>query len=331
MAGLTLTQTAGFADSIFGKSAAPISMVLEQSLEAFELSSTYDKIFSVRTSKNFAEKMTALSAMDGFAPVGENGAHPKTDMTEVFSKTFEHMTWKSSFAISREMVDDAKLDLMRLRASKFVQDYGRKREAFAGALSGGATGNSIKFGGQNFSTLCADGKPMFSTAHPNYYKASKTQTNLFAGSFSADTLSELETRMQNFTGDKDEILGIIPDTIIIPNIGALKKNVFSVIGADKDPATANNGFNFQFGRWNVIINPYWTVSGTEKPFILMDSRFNEMDGAAVWYDRVKLETEAFVDRDTNAAVYNGYARWSAGFNNWRGMVMGGVTGGTALT
>ena len=111
----------------------------------------------------------------------------------------------------------------------------------------------------------------------------------------------------------------------------MKKNVFSVIGADKDPATANNGFNFQFGRWNVIINPYWTVSGTEKPFILMDSRFNEMDGAAVWYDRVKLETEAFVDRDTNAAVYNGYARWSAGFNNWRGMVMGGVTGGTALT
>ena len=54
-------------------------------------------------------------------------------------------------------------------------------------------------------------------------------------------------------------------------------------------------------------------------------------GAAVWYDRVKLETEAFVDRDTNAAVYNGYARWSAGFNNWRGMIMGGVTGGTALT
>ena len=38
---------------------------------------------------------------------------------------------------------------------------------------------------------------------------------------------ELETRMQNFTGDKDEILGIIPDTIIIPNIGALKKTVFS--------------------------------------------------------------------------------------------------------
>lgn len=331
MAGFTLTQTAGFADSIFGKSAAPISMVLEQSLEAFELSSTYDKIFSVRTSRNYAEKLTALSAMDGFAPVGENGSHPKTDMTEVFSKTFEHMTWKSSFSISREMVDDSKLDLMRLRASKFVQDYGRKREMFAGALLGGATGSSITFGGKKFNTLCADDKPMFSAAHPNFYNAKKTQSNLFAGDFTEDTLAELETRMQNFLGDKDEILGIIPDTIIIPNIGKLKKQVFSVIGAEKDPATSNNGFNFEFGRWNVIINPYWVVSGSDMPFILMDSRFNELDGAAVWYDRVKLETKAFVDEDTNAAVYNGYARWSAGFNNWRGMLMGGVTGGTSLT
>ena len=330
MAGMTLTQTGGFADSIYGKSAAPIAMVLEQGLEAFELSSTYDKIFSVRTSRHYAEKMAALSAMGNFEPVGENGAHPVTDMSEVFDKTIEHMTWKSRFNISREMVDDAQLDLMRLRASKFTQAYGRTREEFAGALLGGATGDSIKFSSKTFSTLSADGVPMFSKAHPNFYNSKKTQSNLFAGAFDVDALAELETRMQNFIGDKDEILGLVPDTIIIPNVGSLKKDVFATIGADKDPATANNGFNFEFGRWNVIINPYWRVTGTDKPFILMDSKFNDLDGSAVWFDRVNLEVKAFVDNNTDGAVYDGYARWGAGFNNWRGMLMGGVTGGTAL-
>lgn len=334
MAGLVLTQSAGFADSIFGKSAAPIHMVLEQGLEAFEQQSAYDKIFSVRNSKNYAEKLTALSAMGEFEPVGENGGHPVTDMTEVFSQTIEHTVWKNRFYISREMVDDAKLDVMRIQANKFTQAYGRGREVFGASLIGGAMGNSITYKGKKFSTLCADGKPLFSKVHPSFYNANKTQSNLFAGAFSVDTLAQIETAMQNFKGDKGEILGLVPDTIIIPNDAMLKKAVFAAIGADKDPNTANNGFNFQFGRWNVIVWPYLAftagITAGDKPFILMDSRFNDLDGTAVWFDRVKLEVSADTDRDTNAAVYDGYARYGAGFNNWRGMAIGGVTGGTAL-
>ena len=81
------------------------------------------------------------------------------------------MTWKSSFAISREMVDDAKLDLMRLRASKFVQDYGRKREAFAGrpnsklnplfavagSLSAPITENTVFFNAPIFGMIIVSG------------------------------------------------------------------------------------------------------------------------------------------------------------------------------
>lgn len=334
MAGLVLTQAAGFADSIFGKSAAPIHAVLEQGLEAFEQNSAYDKIFSMRTSKNYAEKMTALSAMGEFQPVGENGGHPTTDMTEVFDKTFEHTVWKNRFSVSREMVDDAKLDLMRIRANKFTQAYGRGREMFGATLIGGAMGNSVKYLGKSFSTTSADGKPLFSTTHPSFYKATSTQSNMFAGAFDVDVLAGIETAMQNFKGDKGEILGVVPDTIIIPNDATLKKAVFAAIGADKDPDTANNGFNYQFGRWNVIVWPYLTfttgVTAGDKPFILMDSKFNDLDGTAVWFDRVKLEVNAYEDKDTNAGVYDGYARYGAGFNNWRGMAIGGVTGGTAL-
>lgn len=230
MAGLILNEASGFADSIFGKSSAPIAMVLEQSLEAFEQQSALGKIFSMRKSKHHSEKMAAISAMGGFSPVGENGAHPVTDMAEVFDKIIEHMVWKNRFSISREMIDDAQLDIMRLRASKFAQAYNRTREEFGAAMIGGATGSSITYSGKKFSTLAADGKPLFSTAHPSYFKSTSTQSNMFSDKFSNKVLGQMETMMQNFKGDKDEILNVSPDTIIIPNDATLKYDVFEAIG-----------------------------------------------------------------------------------------------------
>ena len=62
--------------------------------------------------------------------------------------------------------------------------------------------------------------------------------------------------MQNFKGDNGEILDVAPTTILIPNDADMKKLVFSIIGADKEPTSANNAFNYQYGRWSVMIWPY---------------------------------------------------------------------------
>lgn len=339
MAGILLTQESGFADSLYGKSAAPIHMMMEQSLEAFEQRSALNKIFSMRSSKHYAEKMTALSALDDFSPTGENGAYTDSSFEEVFDQTLQHTTWKNRMSISAELIEDNNTGIMKTRAAKFTQSYGRTRERFGAALIAGATGTSIQFGGKTFKTTCSDGLPLFSTAHPNFYdvrdnvkNSKRAQSNLFAGEFSVSILDELEARMQNFVGDKDEILGLVPDTIIIPNDAKQKRDVFAAIGAEYDPNSSNNGFNFQYGRWNVIIWPYWQrkAGSTDKPFILMDSSFNDLDGTAVWFDRVPLKVKAFVDDKNDAGVYQGRARFSAGFNNWRGMLMGGVSTGTAL-
>ncbi len=114
MAGITFTEGAGLQDSIYGKSQAPIRMFLEQRGEAFEQQSIIKEIFQMGKSTHWGEKFTAMTAMDGFQPVGENGAYPSDNMQEGFDKFLEHMTWKNSFALSREIVEDAKLmDLKR--------------------------------------------------------------------------------------------------------------------------------------------------------------------------------------------------------------------------
>lgn len=333
MANITFTEGSGLQDSIFGKSQAPIRMFIEKRGEAFEQTSMIPELFNMGTSKHWGEKFTTMTAMDGFKPVGENGSYPVDGMQEGYDKFLEHMTWKNSFSISREMVEDAKLMDLKKQPAGFVTSYYRTREKFAAALLAGAVNGStsIKFAGKDFDAKAADGKCLFATDHPSKLKKA-AQSNQFADVFSNDALAALEAHMQNFKGDNGEILDVAPNTIVIPNEYTLKRDVFAAIGADKDPATANNGFNYNFGRWNVIVWPYLNQFLTEgsKPWILIDSKYNDEYGGAVWLDRTPLEVKSRIDDGNDANVWSGYSRFIAGFNDWRFAAVGGVEGGSTL-
>lgn len=94
MAGITFTEGSGLQDSVYGKSQAPIRMFIEKQGEAFEQKSIVKEVFNMETSKNWAEKVTGMTSMEGFKAVGENGDYPHDSMQEGYDKTFEHMTWK---------------------------------------------------------------------------------------------------------------------------------------------------------------------------------------------------------------------------------------------
>lgn len=337
MAGIIFSEGSGLQDSIYGKSQEPIKMFIEKKAEAFEAESTLPNLFNMGTSTHFGEKFTGMTAMDGFKPVGENGAYPVDGMQEGYSKFLEHMTWKNSFSISREIIEDSKLMDLKGRPQAFVSGYYRTRERFGAAILGNAMAKKgvMTFAGRKFDLTGADAVNLFATNHPS--KVGKaTQTNLFADAFSDDALAAMEEKMQNFKGDNGELLGVVPDTIVIPNDAALKKKVFAVIGADKDPDTANNGYNFLFGRWTVIVNPYLnefmdytTYAEGATPWILMSSQYNEDYGTLVWLDRTKLEVRSEL-AENDANVWKGYARFIAGVNDWRGIAVAGVAGGSSL-
>lgn len=332
MAGITFSEGTGLQDSIFGKSQAPIRMFLEERAEAYEQASMIDVLFNKGKSTHWGEKYTSMTAMDGFKPVGENGEYPMDNMQEGFEKFLEHMTWKNQFSMSREIIEDTKLMDLKKKPGAFINGYYRTRERFAAALYGTAItgGTSVKFEGKSFDVTTADGKALFATDHTQKV-TKKTQTNKFADAFSVDTLGAMESKMQDYRGDNNELLAVAPNTILIPNEHTLKKAVFAAIGADKDPATANNGFNYQFGRWNVIIWPYlneFITAGT-KPWILLDTSYMEDHDGAVWLDRVDLEVRSEL-ASNDANIWKGYARFIAGFVDWRFAAIGGVNGGTQL-
>ena len=296
MANITFTEGSGLQDSIFGKSQEPIKMFLEKRGEAFEQTSMLPELFNMGSSNHWGEKFSTMTAMDGFQPVGENGDYPVDGMQEGFAS------------------------------------YYRTREKFGAALIGAAVQKKTEttFSGKTFDVKTADGKCLFATNHPSKLGKSN-QSNQFSDAFSNDALMAMEAKMQDFRGDNDEVLDVAPTTILIPNDYKLKRDVFAAIGADKDPATANNGFNYNFGRWNVVVWPYlnqFIASGTA-PWILLDKKYNDEYGSAMWLDRVQLEVRSEL-AGNDANVWKGYARFIAGFNDWRGYAVGGVTGGTQL-
>ena len=330
---ITFTQASGLQDSVFGKYQNPIISFLERRGEEFEQTSLIKEMFCMKTSDTFGGTFTGMTAMESFEPVGELGAAPFTGFQEGYQKFIGQMTWRNAFAVSMEMVEDSILMNLSSYPEAFMTAYQRGREQFGAALYGGALqGNQqIQFGGRAFDVTVADGMPLFDTAHPAKVSG-PDQSNRFSNPFSASVLGELETRMQQFRGDNGELLDVAPDTIVIPNIASLKNDVFAAIGADREPVSANNAFNYQYGRWNIIIWNYLRdyIPAGDEPWILLDSKFNDLYNGAVWIDRVQLKIDSTIDYNTMANVWYGRSRFNAGFNDWRFAAVGGVTGGDTL-
>lgn len=330
---VTFTEISGVNNSVFGKSQVPIRQIITHRAEAYENESIADKIFTHHKSDRFGEKTTSMTAMYGMRPVGEMGAHPWDGMQEGFSKIFEHTVWKDSFSISREMIDDSRVEIMKNHVNAFMDAYGRGREKFAAALFGTAmNGANHVIDNTVFDTHSADGEFLFSTSHKLAMSAN-TITNKFSDPFSRDALGRIGTYMSNVTDDNGNILSVSPDTIIIPNNWDIISAVFDALGSERPNGNANNGYYPLAGGLNIAVWSYLNeyATGDNIPWILMDSRYNETYEGAVWFDRVQLEMKSRVDWDTDANVWNAYERWGAGFNDFRAFAVGGVSGGTALS
>lgn len=334
---LTVSIGSGMNGTIYGDCQVPLKAFLESRGEAFQRESLLPYLYRMEKSRHWAERYSSETAMGDFEPVGEGGDYPKTGFEDGYFRDIVNMTFKQSFSVTQELVEDCLLGTMKQRANKLVTAYGRTREKFGRILyAGGLYGSTVTYKGKTFACGSADGQALFSKTHPNKVNGAK-QTNLYKGTFTNTLLGKIETEMQNIKGDNGELLGVAPDTIWIPNDAALKDAVFSAVGADKEPTSGNNAFNYQFGRWNIIVDPYLTAAlndlgkSSEKPFFLLDSKFIELNDGPIFQDRVPLDVKSVIDTNNDNNVWQGRARFGAGFADWRFVAVGNMSTGTDLT
>lgn len=299
--------------------------------------SNYDQVvkdlFNVKKSKKAAEKTSSVTSFGNFVPTDEGQKAPMDDLEQGFNKMISHTPSMKGFVCTREMKDDGDIDIMKLSAQNFVRAYKRTRAQFASdALTTEAA--TFSYGTKKIDKTTGDGKPLFATDHLGKKDGVEKQSNVFTNEFGNDTvmLNRLANIGRNFKNQSGHTQGYTFDTIIIPsNVPDLEDLIKRIIRSELIVGSNNNDVNTQKGLWKLIVDPMWQVSGNSKPYILMSEQANKELMGSVFYDRVVLDVRNWIDNDTRNLCWNGYCRFSAGFRDWRHVILGGASVGSTLT
>ena len=292
-----------------------------------------NKVFNVKTSKKYAEKLGSITSLGNFDIVSEGEKAPLDDIQEGFSKLIVHSAFSKSFSCTREMKDDGDIDIMKTMASEFVNAYKRTRAQLASdAISTEAA--SFIFGKKKLDRTTGDGKALFATDHPGVRAGVKAQSNVFTNGFGTDSkmLNRLANIGRNFKNASGNVMGYTFDTIIIPgNCPELEDTVRKIIKSDLTVGSNFNDVNTQKGLWNLVVNHRWVAAEGKAPYIIMSSEANKELSGSVFFDRIPLTMKDWVEEKSFNLNWSGRARMSAGFFDWRHVILGGADLGTTLS
>ena len=289
-------------------------------------------LFNVKTSKKFGEKQGSMTEFGNFSEVSEGDNGIADDYQMGFSKLIEHHQFIKTFTCTREAKDDGDIDMMKQTAANFVRAYKRSRAQYASdCLTSQA--DTFTYGGKSYDRTTGDGKALFATDHPGKRTGVATQSNKFTNKLTPDQtiLYKLANIGRNFKNQSGNVMGYTFDTIIIPgNTPVLEDLLKRLINSTQIVGSANNDINTQKGIWKLIVDHRWEAPATKEPYILMSSEAQRELNAGVFYDRVALDVSNEVLNKSRNLEWSGYARWSAGFHDWRAYILGGADAGTTI-
>ena len=290
-------------------------------------------LYNVKTSKKFGEKQGSMTEFGNFEEVTEGDNGIADDYQMGFSKLIEHHQFIKTFLCTREAKDDGNIDMMKQTAANFVRAYKRSRAQYASdALV--AEGTTFLYGGKSYDKTTGDGKGLFATDHPGKKTGVAAQCNVFTTAFGNDAtnLYKLANIGRNFKNQSGNVMGYTFDTIIIPgNTPRLEDLIKRIIHSEGIVNSNNNDINTQKGIWKLVVNHRWSAATGTEPYIIMSSEAQRELNAGVFFDRVALDVSNEVLNKSRNLEWSGYARWSAGFNNWAAYILGGAQSGESIS
>ncbi|MFA5385169.1 MAG: hypothetical protein WC364_10985 [Eubacteriales bacterium] len=318
---MLFSKASGLNDSVYGKSLYPIRKWMEERNEFWEARSKLADIFGMDDIDTWCAKYGGMTSLGDMEPVGEGAAYPRGSMQEGYSKVLEPYEWKLSSELTQAMVEDnLLLSKGKLHGGNMVKSYHRIREKFGAAIFNNITATTFDLGGRTWDNTCWDGGAIAATSHTSKVTGSAlaNSDNYDTVVFSYDNLCAAEEKMQKFTDEDGNLVGIQPDTIIIPNNAPIKKLVMdSVLTESGRPGTTDHSTNIHAGRWNVVI---WDMlskgTATNDPWYLVDSEYAKEMGL-FFLDRTPLQVKQYVDENTDNLISKARARFIAGCADWR--------------
>jgi len=267
----------------------------------------YDKIFHVHTSNKAFEKDTALSGIGQLEEVNELGNIPYEDASPGWDVTYTHRKFAKGRQVSQEMIDDEKFNMInRLPKSLADAKMRTKEQSAADIFNFGFTD-----GGGGLSPFTGgDSNSLFATDHVNR-DGDVTQSNSITTPLSQTSLQAVITAMKTRRDSKNQIIGFMPDTLIVPS--ALEFTARVILETTQSIGSNNNDINPIKGGLNLVVWPYLTSSTA---WFVADSKSHELHFFNRKDDGVKGPTYDF---DNEAAKWKAVCRFSVGFSDWMGI------------
>lgn len=290
-------------------------------------------LFNVKKSKRFGEKIAGMSTFSNFDLVDEGASSPLDDFGEVEPKLIQHSEFKKAFRITKTMIEDNQFDMAAARAAAYVRAYKRSRAVLASSALTSAAATFTYGAKTGLDSTTADGKALFAKDHPGKTGVA-AQSNVFTNALGTDDamLNKLANVGFNFMNASGNHMGYVFDTIILPaNRPEMIVLAKKIANSDQQVGSNFNDVNVNKGMWKLIVDHHWQAAEETNPYIIMSSQANKDLLGNVFYDRTAMETFQNVDTMTQDLITSCRGRFSAGFGDWRHVILGGATAGTTLT
>lgn len=316
-----------------GQYDAAIKGLIEHESDLHTKNDTFIKsVFNVMKSKHHIESFAQGGGFSDFEVVKEGAKHPLDTLPEMLDKQFRHAKFAKAFTITDIMMEDSLTNEMKRAAVNFTRAYYSTRNHFASLILHGGVGahTTVAFGKENFDVTAVDGLPLFNKAH--LYGGTGTQSNLHYATLGSGAkidqalieaaLSAAAEKVRNLKDENGNSIGYTVDTVVIPSDDyALESAMRKALGSEYSSApdgALSGAINTQYGKMNLIIDPFWNrTTATAHPFIVMSKEASKYLNGAVWLDRTDLVVSNRYDQDNGDYVWNGKARWSAGFVSYK--------------
>lgn len=278
------------------------------------------QIFGVQSSRMNKETHLGVGSLgtDHFN-FEESGRVQYGEFDKNYKTEFEHHEFAGGVQVRRKLIDDNLYPGAGIprdvtgRVEKLALALGQKREKSAANVFIDAFNaeTADAFDDEGFNRVGADDVALCSTAHP--LSPSNTGTTQENEGTNALAVSGVRTTIQNmraFTDDKEEIVVVNPNTLLVPP--ELEWTALEIINSTLDPESGENAINPLKGRLNVVI---WDFLTDSNAWFMLDSA--RAKSSLVWYDRIAPEFGAVKDFDTEIGKFKVYTRWSRYWDDWR--------------
>ena len=264
----------------------------------------WNKLFDSYNSRKRYEEDVGISSF-GLASVKEEGAPVSYDTEKQgFITRYQHTEYALGFIITRLMMEDDLYDVVGQKRARGLAFSMRQTKEINAA--------NIYNRGFDTSYTGGDGKPLFSTSHPNVAGGTWQNTLTTAADLSESSLEQMIIDIGKWENDRGLRISVMPQSLHIPidlefEAERILKSTYRVGTADNDINALNMMSKFPKG---IMTNHYFT--DTDAFFI----RTNVPDGMK-HFQRRPLQFTIDNDFDTENAKFKATERYSFGWTDPR--------------